>query len=248
MKNRKSFTLIEMLIVTSIISILLSLLFPLLSKARLKAKIALCASNEKQIATAIFMYSGDNNFYLPVHYTSIEQGIKMSPDDYLGMGYDGRNISLEVAQNKKAAERYSVYECPTDESHTTTTNHNRSYSGVQGNIGGNSLAKRGPIGENTGLSKKYTTIKFPSDTIMFSEFHTKKNVLGGKSYGVFRVMDIQSATISGDLTWSHKDYKFNHIFVDGSVRAIPHVATYLGSGLDPWNNSSTINTMWDAQR
>ena len=172
----------------------------------------------------------------------------MSPDDYLGMGYDGRNISLEVAQEKKAAERYRLYECPTDESHTTTTNHNRSYSGVQGNIGGDALSKRGPIGENSGLSKKTIQIKFPSNTIMFSEFHTAKNVLGGKGYGVFRVKDIQSATISGILAWSHEDYKFNHVFVDGSVRPIHHAATYAGSGLDPWDNINTINTMWDAQR
>ena len=85
-------------------------------------------------------------------------------------------------------------------------------------------------------------------TIMFSEFHAGKNVLGGKSYGVFRVMDLQSATISADLTWSHGDFKFNHIFVDGSVRAVSHVATYSGSGLDPWNDTSTIDTMWDSMR
>ncbi|WDE96537.1 prepilin-type N-terminal cleavage/methylation domain-containing protein [Lentisphaera profundi] len=247
MKNKmKSFTLIEVLVVIALLAILMSLLLPALGKARLKAKIAQCVNNEKQISTAVYMYSGDNEFYIPAHYTASDR--RISFDDYLGMGYDGREISLNEAKAFKTSEAYKLYECPTDESHVTTSNHNRSYGGIQGNIGGNAAAKRGPIGEGSGLSKKFTQINYASDTIMFSEFHTAKNVLGGKSYGVFRVMDLQSSTTSGALTWSHGDFKFNHIFVDGSVRAISQVATYSGSGLDPWNDSSTINTMWDSMR
>ena len=61
----KKFTLIELLIVIAIISILLSLLLPVISKARKTARIASCSSNTKQIFTATYSYSTDNKSYYP---------------------------------------------------------------------------------------------------------------------------------------------------------------------------------------
>ncbi|MCH2209330.1 MAG: prepilin-type N-terminal cleavage/methylation domain-containing protein [Lentisphaerales bacterium] len=61
----KRFTLIEVLMVIAIISILASILLPLLSKARYKARIALCASAQKQNAIALIMYTDDHDGRLP---------------------------------------------------------------------------------------------------------------------------------------------------------------------------------------
>ena len=61
----KKFTLIELLVVVAIIGILASILMPSLSKARDKAKQALCLSNQRQVGIASLSYIDDNNSYAP---------------------------------------------------------------------------------------------------------------------------------------------------------------------------------------
>lgn len=57
---KRAFTLIELLVVIAIIAILAAILFPVFAQAKAAAKKASCLSNTKQIATACYIYAGDN--------------------------------------------------------------------------------------------------------------------------------------------------------------------------------------------
>ncbi len=57
----KGFTLVELLVVISIIALLLSVLMPSLGKAKEQARKVVCGSNFKQIYMSLFMYASENN-------------------------------------------------------------------------------------------------------------------------------------------------------------------------------------------
>lgn len=64
-RQKNSFTLIELLIVITIIAVLAAMLLPALKGARDKAKVAVCQGNLKQIGLAMLMYAQDNDDYFP---------------------------------------------------------------------------------------------------------------------------------------------------------------------------------------
>jgi len=65
MVRRRGFTLIELLVVISIIALLLAILMPALTKAKLQALDVACRSNMKQWALIWSMYTGDNEGLFP---------------------------------------------------------------------------------------------------------------------------------------------------------------------------------------
>ncbi len=65
MKIRRSFTLIELLIVVAIIGILAAIAVPNFINAQIRAKLAACKGEMKTMQTALEMYRVDHNEYMP---------------------------------------------------------------------------------------------------------------------------------------------------------------------------------------
>ena len=65
-QRQSGFTLIEMLVVISIIALLIGILLPALGKARRSAQVVASASNQRQIVIGVAAYATDNNGAIPV--------------------------------------------------------------------------------------------------------------------------------------------------------------------------------------
>jgi prepilin-type N-terminal cleavage/methylation domain-containing protein len=112
-RGNLAFTLIEVLVVVAIIALLLAILVPAVSKARIMCVRIVCGSNLKQIAVGWQMYLDDHEgrFYQDTNANAVYGGWKGTyfPNDkrplnkYLGLP--------KIPDSPKEAE---VYRCPAD--------------------------------------------------------------------------------------------------------------------------------------
>ncbi len=63
--SQSGFTLIEVLVVIAIISLLMGILIPVLSKVKYQARLTICASNLRQVGLAIQLYADDYDGLIP---------------------------------------------------------------------------------------------------------------------------------------------------------------------------------------
>lgn len=85
-RRRGGFTLVELLVVVSIIALLIAILLPSLSRARKQAKSLLCLSNQRQLAQGWHMYAIQNNdISLPGRFAKLSGG-SSNPANWFDVG------------------------------------------------------------------------------------------------------------------------------------------------------------------
>jgi len=73
-KPRRGFTLVELLVVISILSVLMGILLPVLAKARRQARTVLGIVNQRHIVNAVSLYAADNDGGFPASVATITFG------------------------------------------------------------------------------------------------------------------------------------------------------------------------------
>ena len=199
-KVRHGFTLIEILVVISIVGLIAGLLFPVFSRARDSARTATCASNLKQIGLAFRLYLNDNRNLHPV-----DQG-PLGP-------YANCNWADQIYPYAKST---AIFSCPTDE--YGEFRPGCPASEPTGNILYPSQDWDGSYSLNIftqfmkgGLTGTFsdTRIRTPSETILFCDGHGERADFGNP-------LVIESRDLS-DLGKRH-NYGVNVGYADGHVK------------------------------
>ena len=122
MKIRR-FTLIELLVVIAVISVLVSLLLPALNKARETSKRIKCASNQRQIGTAISFYANDFDGWIPSNFQSTSYSTDSSGNTWPWQRLLADATKVFVYSPATAASGNSILLCPSVDSYTACTNY-----------------------------------------------------------------------------------------------------------------------------
>jgi prepilin-type N-terminal cleavage/methylation domain-containing protein/prepilin-type processing-associated H-X9-DG protein len=113
----RAFTLIEILVVLSIIAVLAALLFPVFGSVREKSRQTSCSSNLRQIGSAIALYAHDNDDSYPLAADTVQ------PSTFLWSGIVDATPEKQAAFNASPTLRTvlqpylrsgEVWRCPSD--------------------------------------------------------------------------------------------------------------------------------------
>jgi prepilin-type N-terminal cleavage/methylation domain-containing protein/prepilin-type processing-associated H-X9-DG protein len=261
MKNRRAFTLIELLIVIAIIGILISLLLPSLTKARHVAQRAVCASNMRQISINSISYVNDSNGY----YQLTQQNTGMWGLDYSDLlsSYDGRNLTAqEMSGDLPNEPQHLMYKC---------SNHNREMALRSYNMSMFIAGKDDQTGNQIygdGVPTMITEISSMSNTILLMESYRQHRQesdrrMTGSILGRANSLAVPGSgtAMNSGANWDPRNYHggpqftTNFAFTDGHVKYINFNKTYTANnGTPPIYNGGqawkalveqTTMSMWD---
>jgi len=122
MPHAAGFTLVELLVVISIIALLIAILLPSLRKARDQAKLTVCLSNIRQVGVGMAYYGEDNRLQPPPNRLRMSSAAPSggTPPDYLDSDwwYYRHMVPKYVPSKFESQTRAAfgdVYACPAEE-------------------------------------------------------------------------------------------------------------------------------------
>jgi len=118
---KRAFSLVELLVVVSIIALLAAILFPVFSRVRENGRRAACQSNLKQIGYGLIQYSQDYDEVLIADWygTDINVGPSdtLPPGSPLGVSYKWEDAAFPYVKNEQ------VFNCPSATGDAATPYH-----------------------------------------------------------------------------------------------------------------------------
>ena len=123
--TRPGFTLVELLVVIGIIAILIAVLLPALTRARLAANTLACKSNLRQLVQATQMFANEHGGYLPKAENNMGP-VMLGWNQPRGTRWEfAENMaSWEWALMKYLSKNKGVFVCPADSGQRVRHNWN----------------------------------------------------------------------------------------------------------------------------
>ncbi len=212
MSCKNHFSLIELLVVISILAVLASLLSPTLKSYRKKANALHCMNNLKQIGLAVDNYCHDHDDRYP---SNLKLGSnQVSWDDHLS-GYDDRRALSSAEKNlghnhDQSLPESEIYVCPEDDSPRIDWKIKNVRSYAPNFIANDEdpyldktsiLSKRGRgiVTEQNGYSMRTGDISQPSLAIGWTDYIKKHNIMG--------IVKAQSGAVNPHRLLNFTDHK-----------------------------------------
>lgn len=229
-KNRQSiklaFTLVELLVVIAVISLLLSILVPSLSRARSMAKRTVCASNLRQIDLAVRLYL---NAYDDTYPCAQDPVIPEDPNIWLWMGRGWRGFIEPYLGGNIDVNNPSVLFCPEDlaepeKYESTSYSYSMAFYHSPEQIKdmdnpGYTCGTDGPFVQS--IPQRSMDVARPSGKIIIGEWNSNHLRVDEKGW-------------YGCGGWWCREGSRNYLFVDGHVRYL--AAEEIRPANDGWPN------------